>query len=68
MIKCNGEIMRAFENQLNDIETGYNANGAVSISQLEKICHAVSKLGLEKYAKSKATLKQNGFQNSLLLF
>ena len=63
MIKCNGEIMRAFENQLNDIETGYNANGAVSISQLEKICHAVSKLGLEKYAKSKATLKQNGFQN-----
>ena len=59
MIRCNGEIMRAFEYQLNDTEKGYNVNGTVGISQLEKICDAVSKLGLEKYAKSRATLKKD---------
>ncbi len=58
-IKCSAEVMRAFENQLSDTETGYGQNGAVNIPQLERVCRAVSRLGLEKYAKSRATLKQD---------
>ena len=62
MIKCNKSIIDKFESNISEIKTGYNENGAVSIRQLEAINHAISQTGLEKHRKSKATLRQNGYE------